>query len=172
MKRRLLNLLTALSLLLCVAVVVPWVRSHYVGEYLYWTPSGPPSRLFAVTSADGLLWLGVTTGSIPLDPPGTPRLQYYRDRPDIWAAGVHPGWNQLGFRFIHSTAVQTHVRAVILRYSLLTVCLSATPAFRALALARRRRRFKDGFCPRCGYDLRATPDRCPECGAPAGTGAA
>lgn len=36
----------------------------------------------------------------------------------------------------------------------------------ALAVIRRRRRIRNGLCPACGYDLRASTDGCPECGAP------
>jgi hypothetical protein len=46
--------------------------------------------------------------------------------------------------------------------------LSILPLIKIAILVRQRVRktirAKPGFCATCGYDLRATPDRCPECG--------
>ena len=48
----------------------------------------------------------------------------------------------------------------------LALILSAGPILWAMRWRKERvqRRLRRGLCSRCGYDLRATPDRCPECG--------
>jgi hypothetical protein len=51
---------------------------------------------------------------------------------------------------------------------LIVALAAALPAGRLVAWGARRRRERrlrrEVRCPACGYDLRATPDKCPECG--------
>jgi hypothetical protein len=66
------------------------------------------------------------------------------------------------------TAIGTLPRAVSTEYTIpgwmLILALAVPPAI-ALRAARRMHQPQIGHCAHCGYDLRATPDRCPECGA-------
>jgi hypothetical protein len=47
---------------------------------------------------------------------------------------------------------------------LVSIVLAVPAAICLTTLRRRRQERLAGVCRRCGYDLRATPERCPECG--------
>jgi hypothetical protein len=81
----------------------------------------------------------------------------------------------LGFQLIHGDVVTEnpvnittadHVFTVGLPVPLVFSLLFASPLLLWTRHRRQQIRRRNGLCPACGYDLRASKDRCPECGAP------
>ena len=167
MYRRLLNLLTALSLLLCVAVMALWVRSRTTYDVLeYQTADG---KLYVVYSLYGDLFLCKVNRE--------PNLQYalvgfeYRSQPPwkewvSWTASTPAPFHAKRLMGIGVIRGQDFGK-LVLAYWLLAAGFLILPAWRVSQNRRKQRLRRRGLCPGCGYDLRATPDRCPECGAAA-----
>jgi hypothetical protein len=58
---------------------------------------------------------------------------------------------------------------IVIPHWMLLVLLLVAPVGWLIGRVKRRRRVQEGCCRQCGYDLRATPDRCPECGTSVAT---
>jgi hypothetical protein len=185
--RRLLPLAFTLALLPCLAIVMLWVRSYRsVDLYVfgYWNLRPHPmygmgartAEVLRLGSCDGQVLVQFGSGGCggPTAHPSGPGLHGQR-----WARETvlnddqvrhrffrarQQDWRWLGLRYQTLylwQGRQMPLRSVIVPDAWLTLASLVPPA----ALTRFRPRRRPGFCRICGYDLRATPLRCPECGA-------
>jgi hypothetical protein len=167
--RVLRDVATAASLVLCVAAGALWVRSYFVGDGVVWKPGDAPPY-YRAYAGRGVVRLG----SGQYDFPHAAYLDYSASPAPVRQTGFHPGTlaHRLSFD-LHRGPDSKGMPTRDALFPLWSVVLAAgvPPAFRARRARRdhrdrtRRRRAKAGRCTSCGYDLRASPERCPECGA-------
>jgi hypothetical protein len=162
--RYILNVVTALSLVLSATAAALWVRS-------YWRCDS-----FVHVTADGFHTYGagtfrsfVAVGTFEHFLPSTNGKRFtFRSRPpeDVpRIARVFPGLKLERSVAKYWGVVSSSEACVHCGY--IVGCFSLLPASRGYRWwSARRRESRTGRCGRCGYDLRATPTRCPECGTP------
>jgi hypothetical protein len=154
-----------MSLLLCLATVVLWVRSYFVGDGFVWKPSTD-----AVYHSGYIGRCGVRIDRREYHFDTAPYFDRQLDPAPTRPAGFHPGSvaDAFGFDWHQGTDSQNQPHAFLMfPFWSVVLITSVLPAHRLRALRRdllRRRHTASGVCPRCGYDLRASPGRCPECG--------
>jgi hypothetical protein len=145
-KLRLVTLAAAASLLLCIATVALWVRSY--SDFDFAARYNGRGGYVGVTSCSGSIHIFSGTHD-------TRRLEgYYLSRPREAPAAGAGGVTRFTLSYVDG---------------LWMTCPHwfpcAVTGLLAALFARLLRRHQMGSCFSCGYDLRATPERCPECGA-------
>jgi hypothetical protein len=159
-KRRLFTVLAVLSLILCLATAVLWVRSYRVGDSLFVCRSG---KFTEFASAGGYLHLQVGSTSYPDQSVWRTGPPYY-----LILQPIVTGRSWWGFAYITGTSNGVPQPWWLFMAPHWSLALLFTIAPLTWLIRRLRRATPAGLCPTCGYDLRATPDRCPECGNASG----
>jgi hypothetical protein len=175
--RRLLNVLTVFSLVLCVATLVVWAHTYSV-SYV-WDRRGFDEKSKAYSGDQ--IWLGsgrVTVLSaryhvpnLDLWEPLPAGWQYRRDT-FYWAErhdpAIEPLFKLWEFQSALRQAPPEFGRSWDLHLGLNLLIPASVfailPVWWRIQFLRAKRRRRNGLCAVCGYDLRATPGRCPECG--------
>lgn len=164
---------TALSLLLLIGSALMWPRSRHAIDQISACRDGYNRngerirRVFGITSHPnrveinlGILhdldFTAVITAATPgfhfsHEPLNSSLFSTHRIR---WH---HYGLAIADLRTEKNLVVSAHYGWVVFLFSIL-------PAIWLITRLRRRKRISANACPVCGYDLRASPDRCPECG--------
>lgn len=163
MKRWAWIIINWVSALICVASIAIWIRSHDACDAV--ERMGNNSR-FVVGWPIGIV--AVVWGTVNGPIPGmTPGWKYRGGQPEKFP---NPSQYQFVNFFIGGYArpsVSTgslHI-AYLNCWAIILFTLPSPIISLLLHRSRRRRQLlAENRCLNCGYDLRATPERCPECG--------
>ena len=173
MRRRLLTAASALSLVLCVAMAVLWVRDGWHEEMWMFQVHHPACTLIII-SGDGSAGFEFQYPDTSLFHERRGVLHHWTvtdsyPAPNLMPFAIHvtADWEKAGFLYAHSRAMDENNRfrsRLVLAPCWFWIALIAVcPTI--FFFGKWRRRTTPGRCKACGYDLRATPNRCPECGA-------